>query len=71
MKKATIIGIDREENTTVFRNGDTLDDLLDYLGIQTSNADVTVNGAPAYFDAELEDGDVIKLTSKKQTSGAA
>lgn len=70
LSTVTIVDNYGEKTQTAFRDGDTLEKVLNFLGMNTSNLDVFVNNETEPFSYELEDGDEITLMSRKQKSGA-
>ena len=72
LKNVTITDMTRNETTAAFREGDTLGDLLDFLGYTgLTNMSIEVNGTPEDDSYVLEAGDRITLTPKKHKSGTA
>ncbi len=69
LSTVTIVDNFGEETQAAFRDGDTLESLLNFLGMSTDNMDVTVNDRTGSMSYQLQDGDVIALTSKKVKSG--
>jgi sulfur carrier protein ThiS len=69
MKTVTITDQFGEETQTIFRDGDNVGDLMSYLGFDTSNLEVKLNGSRANMDESLDDGDEISLVSRKVKSG--
>jgi sulfur carrier protein ThiS len=69
LSTVTIVDNFGEETQAAFREGDTLGNLLDFLGMSTDNMDVRVNDILEDLDYVLQEGDEITLTSKKVKSG--